>query len=104
MPDIMVHDRNTVPLAKKGSEYYRQSDLSDNAGYPFEELTANVPDRNIVRDVMTPIVFAVRPQVPAKEVIEEMLRLHVHRLFVVGADGVLVGVIAMSDILRRLLD
>jgi CBS domain-containing protein len=53
---------------------------------------------------MTPIVLAVRPKAPAKEVIEEMIRQRVHRLFVVDDDGVLVGVIAMSDILRHLLD
>jgi predicted transcriptional regulator len=33
-----------------------------------------------------------------------MLNLRVHRLFVLDCDGVLVGVIAMSDILRRLID
>ena len=52
---------------------------------------------------MTPVVFSVRPETPARQVIEEMLHLRVHRLFVIDADGVLVGVIATSDILRHLL-
>ena len=61
-------------------------------------------DRTAVRDLMTPIVFSVRPDTSAREVIEEMLRLRVHRLFVIDHGGVLVGVIAMSDILQHLLD
>jgi len=63
-----------------------------------------VADKTMVRDVMTPVVFSIRPDAPARQVIEEMLHLRVHRLFVIDRDGVLVGVIAMSDILRRLLD
>ena len=61
-------------------------------------------DRTLARDVMTPAVCAVRPETAARDVIEEMLLLHVHRLFVTDRDGVLVGVIAMTDVLRRLLD
>jgi CBS domain-containing protein len=32
-----------------------------------------------------------------------MALLHVHRLFVIDADGVLVGVIAASDVVRYLV-
>ena len=42
-----------------------------------------------VRDVMTPVVFSIRPDAPAHKAIEEMLNLRVHRLFVIDADGVL---------------
>jgi CBS domain-containing protein len=35
-------------------------------------------------------------------VIEEMLARGVHRLFVVGGDGVLTGVISFVDVLRHL--
>jgi len=54
--------------------------------------------------LMTPVVFSVRPETPAREVIEQMLELRVHRLFVIESDGVLVGVVSMSDVMRRLLD
>jgi CBS domain-containing protein len=63
-----------------------------------------VADRTPVRDLMTPVVFSVRPETPAREVIEQMLELRVHRLFVIESDGVLVGVVSMSDVMRRLLD
>lgn len=63
-------------------------------------LAANTP---FVRDVMTPAVCGVRPETSAAEVIEEMVLLRVHRLFVIDADGVLVGVIAASDVVRHLM-
>jgi len=59
-------------------------------------------DQTRVLDVMTPVVFAVEPQSPVRRVVEEMLALKVHRLFVVDSDGVLVGVISALDILRYL--
>lgn len=61
-------------------------------------------DAPLVGDVMTPTVCSVRPESPARLVIEEMALLRVHRLFVIDADGVLVGVIAASDVIRRLAD
>jgi CBS-domain-containing membrane protein len=57
----------------------------------------------LVRDVMTPAVCAVCPETAAAAVVEEMSLLRVHRLFVTDADGVLVGVIAASDIVRHLM-
>lgn len=59
-------------------------------------------DLALVRDLMTPVVFSVTPKTPAQRVIEDLLSLHVHRLFVVDAAGVLVGVISMADVLRNL--
>lgn len=59
-------------------------------------------DASLVRDLMTPTVFAVAPERPADHVVNEMLGLNVHHLFVVDRDGVLVGVISAMDILRHL--
>ena len=55
-----------------------------------------------VRDIMTPGVFSVTPDTAADKVIEEMVSLNVHRLFVIDQEGVLVGVISALDVLRRL--
>ena len=52
--------------------------------------------------IMTPTVFAVRPDTPAAEVVRELLALRVHHLFVADEQGTLVGVIAAIDILRYL--
>jgi CBS-domain-containing membrane protein len=59
-------------------------------------------DNTLVRDLMTPAVFAVGPKSPASKVVEEMCELNVHRLFVVDGNGVLVGVISALDVLRHL--
>jgi CBS domain-containing protein len=56
----------------------------------------------LVRDIMTPAVFAVAPDTPAAKVVEQLLALKVHRLFVVEEDGTLVGVIGALDVLRHL--
>jgi CBS domain-containing protein len=102
--DILVHDRNTPAFARPMPEYYMRSDLRATLGEDVGGFQVEAVDRTLVRDVMTPVVFSVRPDAPARQVIEEVLHLRVHRLFVIDRDGVLIGVIAMSDILRRLLD
>jgi CBS domain-containing protein len=102
--DILIHDRNHVAFAKQVPEYYVHSNLNAAVGEPVGGFQVEAVDRTTVGDVMTPIVFSVSPDSIAREVIAEMLRLRVHRLFVIAGDGVLVGVIAMSDILRHLLD
>lgn len=102
--DLLIHDRNAVRFARRVPEYYSSADLSAAIGEPSSGFAVETVDRTTVRDVMTPIVFSVRPDAPARDVIEEMLRLRVHRLFVIDHDGVLVGVISMSDVMKHLLD
>jgi CBS domain-containing protein len=102
--DIVVHDRNVPVYAKAMPEYYTRADLRAAIGEDVGGFQVETVDRTLVRDVMTPVVFSIRPDAPARQAIEELLKLRVHRLFVIDRDDVLVGVIAMSDILRRLLD
>jgi CBS-domain-containing membrane protein len=59
-------------------------------------------DRTPVRSVMTPAVFSVRQDTPARSVVEQFLALNVHHLFVTDPAGVLVGVISPVDVLRKL--
>ncbi len=59
-------------------------------------------DQSPVAAVMTPTVFCVRPDATAEEVVEKMLGLNVRRLFVIDADGVVIGVIAARDVLKKL--
>ncbi len=51
---------------------------------------------------MTPAVFSVTPQTPADKVVEQLVQLNVHQLYVVDEDQVLVGVVTALDVLRRL--
>jgi CBS domain-containing protein len=104
MTDVVIHDRNTVAYARPVPEYYLKSDLQETIGGTGDGFQVEVGDRTPIRDLMTPVVFSVRPDTPARQVIEEMLHLRVHRLFVIDEDGVLVGVVSMSDVMRRLLN
>jgi CBS domain-containing protein len=98
--DILVHDREKVeylvpgvdnsPMTAADGEFIRR-------GFQVENV-----DTTRVADLMTPAVFSVQPDTPASKVIAEMLRLHVHHLFVVDKTGTLVGVISPLDILRSL--
>jgi len=102
--DVLIHDRNTVVRAQRAPDFYMHADITAAVGEPVSGFQIESVDCATVGDVMTPIVFSVSPDSTARQVIEEMLRLRVHRLFVIGDDGVLVGVISMSDVVRHLLD
>jgi CBS domain-containing protein len=61
-----------------------------------------VGDPAQVWEVMTPAVFSVGLDTPARTVVESMLELNVRRVFVVDEAGVLVGVVSAFDVLRHL--
>jgi CBS domain-containing protein len=82
LADLVIHGRESAPPA------------SDSGG----ARTA----RPLVRDLMTPAVFSVAPETPASAVVEQMLALKVHHLFVVDQAGVLIGVISALDVLKAL--
>jgi CBS-domain-containing membrane protein len=89
--DILTHDReHGTHLAHTPSEKLPE-------GFSEEEV-----DLALVEDIMTPAVFCVQPDTPALEVVQELQKLKVHQIFVVDTAGVLVGVIAAIDIIRKL--
>jgi len=99
--DIVVHDREQTAHALP--EYYHHSELALAAGEPLPRgFQVEAVDRTTVQEIMTPVVFGVPPDAAPFRVIEEMRSLKVHRLFVVSADGVLVGVISALDVLAHL--
>ncbi len=55
-----------------------------------------------VSELMTPVVFSVRTDEPARKVVEQMTALKVHRLFVRDHDRV-IGVISALDVLGKLV-
>ncbi|HWG44831.1 MAG TPA: CBS domain-containing protein [Gemmataceae bacterium] len=77
--DILVHERDRLR----------------GAGYP-------TLDGAVARDIMTPAVFSVTPQTPSEQVVEQLLTLNVHQLYVVDEEQFLTGVISAHDVLRRL--
>lgn len=101
--DIVVHDRNKVQhLVPAGTSYDESERVPGSEERLRDGFQVEDVDYTEVRDIMTPIVFSVRPDTPAVEVVEDLLGLQVHRLFVVDKDGVLTGVISAHDILRHL--
>ncbi len=93
--DLLIHQ--SVSNEGKSHSYYDDADVARREGSDEEAESPMT-----VADVMTPAVFAVAPDTPSHKVVQDMLGFQVHRLFVVGADGVLVGVISSMDILRHL--
>jgi CBS-domain-containing membrane protein len=110
---VSIRDQATVKetllfLTNKG---FSAAPVIDEAGHPVgvvsqTNLVIHGRERQVddtsVRTVMTPAVFSVVPETPASKVVEQMLALQVHRLFVVDQTGVLVGVISAFDVLRHL--
>jgi CBS domain-containing protein len=96
--DLLIHNRERVNYSRVAAD----SDPRTGSESAADENVEGNGTR--VRDVMTPAVFSVAPETLAARVIEQMAALKVHRLFVVDATGVLIGVISALDVLRRLTD
>jgi len=101
--DIVVHERERSEPGCASPPYFNDADLTSPAKEePRTGAISSAIDPAKVRDIMTPTVFSVPADIPANQVVEYMVGLNVHRLFVVNRDGVLVGVISALDVLRRL--
>lgn len=100
--DVLVHDREKIEHGTT-PEYYERDEIAPRTGKPLPSgfRVENV-DRTTVRDIMTPVVFSIAPETAAAKVVEELLALKVHRLFVADESGVLVGVISALDVLQHL--
>lgn len=70
-------------------------DLDDLADLHIEE------EGLMVKDIMTPTVFAVEADAPVSHVARSMLDGHLHRLLVIDGEKV-VGIVSTSDLLRLL--
>ncbi len=100
--DLLIHEREQAgrpqaPSWYDDTELRREFEQTERTGLHVERV-----DDTRVGDVMTPIVFGVEPDCAVSKVVEEITRLNVHRLFVIDADGTLVGVISALDVLRCL--
>lgn len=98
--DILIHDRERVEFLQPAVENAPMETANGERirrGFQIENV-----DITRVSELMTPAVFSVYRETPASEVIAEMLRLHVHHLFVVDRARTLVGVISSLDIIRNL--
>ena len=97
--DILQHHGESAVYLVGSPEYYERLERP-----VFTENGAPADPANPVSviDVMTPGVFCVAADTTADKVVEKMVALGVRRLFVVDADGILVGVVSAVDVLRKL--
>ena len=51
---------------------------------------------------MTPAVFSVTTTTPAAKVVEELVGLNVHQVYVMDENHTVVGVVTALDVLKRL--
>jgi CBS-domain-containing membrane protein len=90
MSDILIHDREFAQLCRTWDR--------------GQGTSGNPSDATTVSDVMTPTVIMVDLDTPAPKVVERMLAMKIHQLFVCDAAGILAGVITPLDVLRKLHD
>jgi CBS domain-containing protein len=72
-------------------------------GLLVRNLSQNVGQQSVT-DLMTEDVVSVGPETPLAQAAGEMLRARVHRLPVVDAEGRVLGIISMSDVLRAFVE
>jgi len=102
--DILRHDREHAEHVywRLQKEVDRELTLQTGEHLDDGSFEVEVPDITRVRDIMNPIVYAVRRTTPVFEVVNQLVTKRIHRLFVIDDDGSLVGVITTLDILSRL--
>jgi CBS domain-containing protein len=101
--DILRYDREHVEHLHPVPDYYLRSELMLDSGERLPDaFEVEVADDTTVGDIMTPIIFSVKPDASMEEVVEQLVTRRIHRLFVVDDGGFLIGVITTLDLLRRL--
>jgi CBS-domain-containing membrane protein len=101
--DILVHERELSMAPQPDLEEEEPVERTVRVQRPLPSgFSVAVVDPTQVRDIMTPAVFSVTPETPANKVVEQMLELNVHQLYVVDHEQFLIGVISTLDVLRHL--
>jgi CBS domain-containing protein len=102
--DILRYTREHVEHLHPIPENDYDSELTLSNGEHLDEQSFEVemPDVTCVRDIMNPVIYSVSRQATVDEVVRQLVRRRIHRLFVVDEDESLVGVITTLDLLRRL--
>jgi len=102
--DVLRHNREHAEhlywVPQK--EVDRELTLGSGEHLSDKSFEVEVPDVTLVKDIMNPVIYAVRRTTPISEVVHQLLKRRIHRLFVVDEDNSLVGVITTLDILSRL--
>lgn len=95
--DLLIHQCEHLKHRPEQPEYFFAPSFGSE-----EALGEEKKSEATVADMMTPAVFAVSPDTPVQRIVSDMVGLHVHRLFVVDENGILVGVISTMDVIKHL--
>lgn len=98
----LVTDAAARPVGVLSQTDIVKHDCERQAEPRFAGAAGKPDDRTPVSEIMTHVVFSVAPATPASTVVDAMLSLGVHRLFVLDHDGHALGVISALDVLRHL--
>lgn len=93
--DILRHDLDRGSHLSHAEERISGKPVPEN--FEIEEV-----DSTRVEDIMTNTIFSINPGTRLPEIIKKMLDLDVHQVYVVNPEGLLVGVISTSDVMRVL--
>ncbi len=88
-----------LDLAQRDDGFYQgllDRELSDEEQRAFHEA---VDDGVLISDIMTPVVYSVTPETPMTEMVDAMVRGHIHRVLVTQ-DRQVVGIVTVLDLLR----
>ncbi|HWG46596.1 MAG TPA: CBS domain-containing protein [Gemmataceae bacterium] len=106
--DILIHERESVRHAHVRDSSSSKCDYTEWDDFPepdwSEKLSIEVTDPTTVGEIMTPAIFTVALDTPAREVVRRMSELKIHHLFVSDGELALVGVISPLDVMRRLAE
>jgi CBS domain-containing protein len=106
--DILIHERENARYARVPDWTGSIRDESDWDLFPdpwgSRESSMGGSDATTVGEIMTPAVFTVALDTPARAVVRHLLELKVHHLFVSDGESALVGVISPLDVMRHLAD
>jgi CBS domain-containing protein len=106
--DILIHEREFARHARVPDDTPPEAAHADWDLFPDptwgDGYSIEVTDPTMVGDIMTPAIFSVSLETPAREVVRRMLELKVHHLFVSDNAMSLVGVISPLDVMRCILN
>jgi len=102
--DIVAHDFKQYQHLHRSANADRKDDFTLNVKETSSQRVSQEAQTEevFVGDIMTKVLYSVTPKTPAKSVIDAMLTLGIHRMFVTDVSGKLQGVISSTDVLRHL--
>ncbi len=101
--DIVRNNHEEVDRIQPSSEP-DETDLWRTLVESRDDFLIEKVNETRVEDIMTPLVFSVKPNCGGVDIVTKMLSQDVHRILVVDDEGTLQGVISSMDILRELVD